>query len=86
MDKVFFGFWMVLMNYHIIKDNKTLFIVHHLIISLKLEQSPLLAVVLEPQIHLIVLYFPLSTVYHILHDFNAGMRLHTVSFYNDFIS
>ncbi|XP_019853553.1 PREDICTED: integrin-linked protein kinase-like [Amphimedon queenslandica] len=37
--------------------------------------SPLLAVILEPQIHLITMHYPLGTLYHILHDMDSEVRI-----------
>ena len=39
--------------------------------------SPLLAVILEPQIHLITMHYPLGTLFHILHDMEAGTHPQT---------
>ena len=34
--------------------------------------SPLLAVVIEPKIHLISMHFPLGSLYRVLHDLDSG--------------
>ena len=43
----------------------------HVLFSI-LTQSPLLAVVLEPQIHLISLHFPLGSLYQVMQDLDSG--------------
>ena len=36
---------------------------------------PLLAVIVEPQVHTISMYMRLGSLYHVLHDLDSGERL-----------